>query len=124
MKLVKLFEPLKIGNIEIKNRVVMPAMALNYTPQGFVTDKFINFYEERAKGGVGVIIVGGAGVEPRGAGPGMLAIDDDKYIPELKRLTEKVHSYGSKIFVQLYHGGAYSPSFNKDDPAVSASAVR
>ncbi|MHA1466764.1 MAG: NADH:flavin oxidoreductase, partial [Promethearchaeota archaeon] len=124
MKLVKLFEPLKIGNIEIKNRIVMPAMALNYTPQGFVTDKFINFYEERAKGGVGVIIVGGAGVEPRGAGPGMLAIDDDKYIPELKRLTEKVHAYGSKIFVQLYHGGAYSPSFNKDDPAVSASAVR
>jgi len=124
MKLVKLFEPLKIGNIEIKNKIIMPAMALNYTPQGFVTDKFINFYEERAKGGAGVIIVGGAGVEPRGAGPGMLAIDDDKYIPELKRLTEKVHAYGTKIFVQLYHGGAYSPSFNKDDPAVSSSAVR
>ena len=124
MKLVKLFEPLKIGNIESKNRIIMPAMALNYTPQGFVTDKFINFYEERAKGGVGVIIVGGAGVEPRGAGPGMLAIDDDKYIPEFKRLTEKVHTYGSKILVQLYHGGAYSLSFNKDDPAVSASAVR
>ena len=124
MKLVKLFEPLKIGNIEIKNRIIMPAMALNYTPQYFVTDRIVNFYEERAKGGVGVIIVGGAQIEPRGAGPGMIAIDDDKYIPGFKRIAEVCHPHGTKLFVQLYHGGAYAPSFNKDDPAVSASAVR
>lgn len=124
MKLVKLFEPLKIGNCEISNRIIMPAMALNYTPQHFVTDKIIDFYEERAKGGVGVIIVGGAQVEPRGAGPGMIAIDEDKYIPGFKSIAEKVHPHGTKLFAQLYHGGAYSPTFNKDDPAVSASAVR
>jgi len=124
MKFVKLFEPLKIGNTEIKNRIVMPAMALNYTPNGFVTDKMINFYEERAKGGAGAIIVGGAQVEPRGGGPGMVAINDDKYIPGFKSIVDKVHPHGTKLFTQLYHAGAYSPTFNKEDPAVSASAVR
>lgn len=66
MKFVKLFEPLKIRNVEIRNRFVLPAMALNYTPKGYISEQFTNFYVERAKGGVGLIIIGGCQVEARG----------------------------------------------------------
>ena len=124
MKFVRLFEPLKIGNIEIKNRLVMAAMHLGYTYDGFLNDKLLDFYEERAKGGAGLIILGGCQVEVRGAGPGFVAIDDDKFIPGFKTFAEKVHAQGAKCFAQFYHAGAYAFSFNKNDPAVSASAVR
>ncbi|MFW9950609.1 MAG: FAD-dependent oxidoreductase [Candidatus Thorarchaeota archaeon] len=119
MKFVKLFEPFKIKNEEIKNRIVMPAMALNFSRDGGINDKIINFYVERAKGGAGIIIIGGAGVEPRGGGPTMFAIHDDKYIPGYTQFTTNMHNYGAKTFVQLYHAGAYSGM----PDMVSSSAV-
>jgi len=108
MKFMKLFEPFNIKNVEMKNRIVMPAMALNFSRDGGINDKTIDFYVERAKGGVGLIIIGGAGVEPRGGGPTMFAIHDDKYIPGYAKFTESMHHHGAKTFVQLYHAGAYS----------------
>ena len=106
MKFVKLFEPLTIKNVEIRNRFVLPAMALNFTPTGFIGDKFSNFYAERAKGGVGLIIIGGCQIEARGAAPGFVAIDDDKYLPDLTKFAERIHSHGAKVIAQLYHAGA------------------
>ncbi|KKK45878.1 hypothetical protein LCGC14_0875920 [marine sediment metagenome] len=108
MKFVKLFEPLKLRNTEIRNRIIMPAMALNFSPDRTVNDKTIDFYEERSKGGVGLIILGGCGVEDRGSGPTMLSIADDKYIPGYTKFAERVHKHGAKTIVQLYHAGAYS----------------
>ncbi len=119
MKFVKLFEPFKIKNLEIRNRIVMPAMALNFSRDGGINDKIINFYRERAKGETGLIIIGGAGVEPRGGGPTMFAIHDDKYIPGYTQFVDEMHKYGAKTFVQLYHAGAYSGM----PDMVSASAV-
>ncbi len=49
-----LFSPIKVNKLEIKNRIVFPAMHLNYTPEGYVTDQMTAFYENRAKGGVGL----------------------------------------------------------------------
>lgn len=120
MKFVKLFEPFKIKDLEIRNRIVMPAMALNFSRDGEVNDVTIDFYVERAKGGAGLIIIGGAGVEARGGGPTMYAIYDDKYIPGYTRFTENMHSQGAKTFVQLYHAGAYSGM----PDMVSSSAVK
>jgi len=119
MKFVKLFEPFKIDDLELRNRIVMPAMALNFSRDGGINDKTIDFYVERAKGGVGLIIIGGAGVEPRGGGPTMFAIHDDKYIPSYTKFTESMHHHGTKTFVQLYHAGAYSGM----PDMVSSSAV-
>ncbi len=55
----KLYEPIKIGNIKVKNRLAMSAMDLGFTSDGFINERFIDFYIERARGGVGLIVVGG-----------------------------------------------------------------
>jgi len=111
MKFFKLFEPLKISNMTISNRIVMPAMHLNLANDGFITKKLTDFYVERAKGGAGLLVVGGCYVDIYGKGlPSMIAVDDDKYLPKLTEFTEEVHNANEdvKICCQLYHGGAYA----------------
>ncbi len=124
MKFFKIGKPLKIGNIEIRNRMVIPAMHLGDANEGHITDEIIEFYRRRAQGGFGLIIVGGLGVSKRGQGvPAMISIAKDDYIPGLKLLTEAVHQEGAKICAQLYHAGAYSFSKITGEQAVSASAI-
>lgn len=61
----KLFEPIRVGNVALKNRIVMAPMATNFATQdGLVTDQLINFYVERAKNDVGLIIVECACIDP------------------------------------------------------------
>ncbi|MGB6065868.1 MAG: FAD-dependent oxidoreductase [Desulfomonilaceae bacterium] len=107
--ITKLFEPISVGPMSLSNRVVMTAMHLNYTPDGEVTDRFIDFYAARARGGAGLIIIGGAEIDDQASGVGlMLSIKDDRYVPGLQRFTEAIHQNGSKAAVQLYMAGAYS----------------
>ena len=111
MKFFKLFNPFKIRHLELSNRIVMPAMHLNLAKNGFVDKKLIDFYVERAKGGAGLLIIGGCYVDIYGKGlPSMIAIDDDKFLPKLTEFTNEVHSARDdvKICCQLYHGGAYA----------------
>ena len=78
MRLQKLFEPTKIGAMTVKNRIVMPAMGTDFgTQDGFVSPKLVDYYEERAKGGVGLIIVENTSVDyPRGkAMPNQISIE-------------------------------------------------
>ena len=111
MKFFKLFTPFKIKDMEVSNRIVMPAMHLNLAKNGFITDKLIDFYVERAKGGAGYLIIGGCYVSIYGKGlPSMISIDDDRFIPKLTDLVNAVHNARDdvKICCQLYHGGAYT----------------
>jgi len=104
---MKLFTEGRIGNLTIDNRIVMPAMGMNMSDKGAVNKAVINHYTERAKGGVGLIIVEVTCVDaPLGLNtPDMLRIDEDKLIDGHKKLTESVHKYGTKIFLQLSHTG-------------------
>lgn len=104
---MKLFEPIYIGGMELKNRLVMAPMTLNLCRDGFVTERMISFFKERAKGGVGLIIIGDGIVDfPIGNNSKeALAIDNDKYIPGLRKLVEAVKAYDVKIIMQLSHGG-------------------
>ncbi|MBI4965947.1 MAG: FAD-dependent oxidoreductase [Desulfomonile tiedjei] len=107
--MTKLFEPIDVGPMSLSNRVVMTAMHLNYTPGGAVNDRFIDFYAARARGGAGLIMVGGAEINDQASGVDMmLSIKDDKYIPGLKKFTDAIHREGGKTAVQLYMAGAYS----------------
>ncbi|MGV9200611.1 MAG: NADH:flavin oxidoreductase, partial [Promethearchaeia archaeon] len=111
MKFFKLFTPLSINHMKIKNRIVMPAMHLNLADNGFMSDDLIDFYSERAKGGAGLLLVGGCYVSLYGKGvPMMIAIDEDKYIPKMKKFTDAIHQARPdvKVGAQLYHSGRYS----------------
>lgn len=125
MNFPNLFSPIKINEMELKNRIVMTAMHLGYTPDGAVTDRLIEFYRERAKGGVALIIVGGCPIDDMAGMASMARIDDDKYIDGLKRLTGEVQSEGAKIAAQLYQAGRYTHSSTIGGrKPFSASAVR
>lgn len=120
-----LLSPAKIGNVEIRNRTVMAAMGMSQSDNGFVNTATINHYVERAKGGVGAIIVEVTCVDsPLGLNTkGMLVIDDDKYIPGMTKLTDAVHREGAKIFLQISHTGRGARRAIIGDQPVGPSAV-
>lgn len=103
----RLFTPIEIGPITIKNRFMMAPMENGLAASGgFINEKIIRFFEERAKNDVGIIITGSVGISPEGRGlPTQLSIYDDKFIPGLLQLTDAVHKAGSKIGAQIYHAG-------------------
>ncbi|MCB5936723.1 NAD(P)/FAD-dependent oxidoreductase [Caldibacillus thermoamylovorans] len=113
MRYQHLFQKGRIGHLRLKNRVVMPGMFTSLAgPNGELTDQQIRYYEERAKGGVGLIITEFTTIDyelGRG-GANQLRIDDDRFIPGFYRLANTIHKYGAKIFVQLHHAGRESNS--------------
>lgn len=120
-----LFSPITVNRMTLKNRIVMTAMHLGYTPEGEVTDRLVDFYEARARGGVGLIIVGGCPVDEYGGMRSMIALDEDRFIPGLKRLTDAVKGSGARIAAQLYQAGRYThSSVIGGKKPFSASAVR
>jgi 2,4-dienoyl-CoA reductase (NADPH2) len=125
MEFPHLFSPITIQNMALKNRIVMTAMHLGYTPQGEVTDQLVNFYAERARGGAGLAIVGGCPIDETGGMIGMIGLYDDRFIPGLKQLTHAVKDNGCKIAAQLYQAGRYTHSaMIGGQKPISASAVR
>jgi len=100
-----LFAPFKIGAMEIRNRIVMLPLTTGFCEKDeSVGTRFIKFYAERAKGGAGLIIVPFSPV-PAGS-PMEPGVYDDRFIPDICRLTDTVHAYGAKIASQLitsYH---------------------
>jgi len=125
MEFPNLFSPISINTMTLKNRIVMSAMHLGYTPEGEVTDRLVRFYERRAEGGVGLIMVGGCRIDEYSGMPSMVCIDDDRFIPGLQRLTRAVKDGGSKIAAQLYQAGRYTHSaMIGGRKPFSASAVR
>ncbi|SDL94398.1 FAD-dependent oxidoreductase [Bacillus sp. OK048] len=108
-----IFKEGKIGNLTLKNRIVMPPMGTNLAgPEGEVTDQLIAYYEERAKGGTGLLIVEFTCIDYE-YGKGFirqLRLDDDRFIPGIHRVANAVHNYGAKVFVQIHHAGRQSNS--------------
>jgi len=103
-----LFSPLKIGPMEVSNRIALAPMA-NYMSdeRGTVTQPQIDFMEARAKGGTGLLIVGSIYVQHPHArfGVGQLGLYEDSLIPGYKQLTQAVKAHGSKVAAQLHHAG-------------------
>ena len=120
----RLFSPLTINGMTIPNRVVMMPMGSDFAGHdGELSDEHIKYYELRARGGTGLIIVENVCVKyPEGSnGTTQLRIDKDCYIPRLFNLTEACHHYGSKIGVQINHAGASALSSRIGMQPVSAS---
>lgn len=121
-----IFSPVTIRHMTVKNRIVMMPMGTNFGEQnGEMSFLHINYYEQRAKGGTGLLIVENASVDsPQGSnGTTQLRIDSDNYIPRLYKLCENVHKHGACIAIQINHAGASAMSSRIGMQPVSASDV-
>jgi 2,4-dienoyl-CoA reductase-like NADH-dependent reductase (Old Yellow Enzyme family) len=121
-----LFAPLSIGPVTLANRIVMsPMAALEALPDGRPSEQTIAFFRERAKGGVGLIIQGASSATRRGyeESPvkGALRFDDDRFVPDLKRVTEAVHAHGIPIFAEIAPGLGTMAKPSAAWPVIAAS---
>lgn len=118
-------QPTSICEMELRNKIVMPAMVSNFAlKDGQVSDRLIAYYEARAKGGVGLIIVEATYVHPSGKGFRCgVGIYKDELVPGLKRLVDAVHRNGAKIAIQLYHAGRQTSAKVTGRPVLAPSVV-
>jgi len=123
----KLLSPYDLGGMRLKNRMVMPAVSIGMTTEdGFVTEQLLDYFEERARGGAGLIIVGYAVVEfPRGltGPPKRLAVDDDKFLPGLSSLAQRIKQNGAHVALQLNHAGGFAMSSFSGSIPMAPSAI-
>ncbi|MBL7119416.1 MAG: FAD-dependent oxidoreductase [Dehalococcoidia bacterium] len=109
-KLKHLFQPIKVGRMEVKNRVVMPAMEPGFgVEDGCAMPQHTEFIVERARSEPGMIVTGAAAVHPSGvSGPQLMDsmhLWDEKVYPSLEEMVKAVHEYDVKFGAQLNHGG-------------------
>lgn len=104
---MRLFEPIRIGAIQVKNRIVMAPMTTHYAVDGYVSDRMVRFYERRAKGGAGLITIEDGIVDyPIGSNTDCpLAIDHDRYLAGLSKLADVIRANGAVSVMQLSHAG-------------------
>lgn len=119
----KLFEPIYIGNVKLKNRLAMSPMVPHFAgSRGEVTEQMTAYYAERAKGGCGLILTETVIVHPEGRciirNPGMFS---DEFIPGWSHWVDSIHLHGAKCGAQLGYGGSQGVAMLKE--LVSASAV-
>ena len=121
-----LFQPGKIGTMEVKNRIVMTPMITETADKGgYISQRTIDYYAERAKGGVGLIVVEASCVQSpvgRGFEP-QIDVDDDKFIPGLSRLADGIKKHGARSCIQLYHSGPAAHKHITGQQPRSPSAV-
>ncbi|MCB6993505.1 FAD-dependent oxidoreductase [bacterium 210820-DFI.6.37] len=113
MKNQTLFSPIRIGSLTLKNRAVMAPMELGFCNEtkGLINQQMIEFFRLRAKGGPGLIIVGGGQIDPVNyTDRDMVCVSDDSAMKGLKQLTDTIHEEDCGVFLQLMHSGRYAPS--------------
>lgn len=121
-----LFQPFTVKRTTIKNRIVMMPMGSNFAgPNGEFTEDHIKYYEQRAKGGTGLIIVENACIDfPLGSnGATQLRIDHDKFIPGMFKMTERMHNFGARVAIQINHAGASAVQERIGCQPVSSSTI-
>lgn len=106
MEFVQLFKPININRLPISNRIVMPSMALFYTDDYSLTDRYKAFYRERAKGGVGLMIIGPVAIDRVGSSPLILGLFDDSHVDPFREYINELHkTTDAKIGIQLMQQG-------------------
>ena len=122
----KIFEPLTVKRMTIRNRIAMTPMGTNYgETSGEMSNRHMNYYSLRAKGGVGLIILENANVEyPVGSnGTSQIRIDHDSFMPRYYQLVENLHKSGATVAIQVNHAGASASSARTGMETVSSSNI-
>jgi 2,4-dienoyl-CoA reductase-like NADH-dependent reductase (Old Yellow Enzyme family)/thioredoxin reductase len=121
-KLQRLFTPIKVGKLELKNRIIMPPMIERLATHGAPNDAVKDFYAARARGGVALIVLTPGIVDISMASPIQLGIYDDSFIPGFKQFTDLIHSCGGRMGIQLMHLGRQGGEIKRYKP-VAASPI-
>jgi len=123
---IDLFEPYRIGGLELRNRFVRSATwDATADGSGAVTDTSVALYRELGQGGVGLIVTGFAFVSSPGqAAQGQYGIHTDDMIPGLRRLVQVAHQGGARIALQVHHAGISSRYLQRQGiPALAVSRI-
>jgi 2,4-dienoyl-CoA reductase-like NADH-dependent reductase (Old Yellow Enzyme family)/thioredoxin reductase len=126
MELKKLMQTFRLKNIELRNRIVMaPMLSRLCDPNGIVSQKLIDYYAERAKGGIGLIIVEYCYIDDKEskANPGQLGVYDDQLISGLGDLAEAIQEWGAKAILQICHAGRSTSAKYMGRQPIAPSAV-
>lgn len=99
---MKLLERIKVGNLELKNRIMFPPLTTGYEERdGSIGERSLNFYTRLAKGGVAYIVIGD--VAPVNTASPTPKLCDDRQIPTFKKLADSLHEYDAKLALQIFH---------------------
>ena len=119
-----LFEPIRVGSVTLKNRIVSTAHSTRFAEDGVVGDRFCDYHEARAKGGVGLIITEAQPVHPSSVPRmGMIHNWNDRVIPGFKNLAKAVQKHGAKLFGQISHHGRQMSSSITQRSILAPSAL-
>jgi 2,4-dienoyl-CoA reductase-like NADH-dependent reductase (Old Yellow Enzyme family)/glycine/D-amino acid oxidase-like deaminating enzyme len=119
-----LFSPLRIGPVELPNRIVSTAHQTTLVHEGLPTDDFVAYHEARARGGAGLIVLEATAVHPSSLLTShTLAGFREDIVPGLERVARAVHEHGTSLFLQLLHGGREQIASAPRPPALAPSAV-
>ena len=122
---MKLFSPVQIGSLTVKNRIVFPPMSTKFAAaDGTVTERMINYYEARAKGGAGLVTVEATYIHPSGNSFSRgLGLSDDRMIPGLKDMVARMKKHGARVSIQLQHGGRAANSAASGQAVLVVSSI-
>lgn len=120
-----LFSPLKIGQVTLPNRLVVPAMTTNFAEaDGTIGPRLVDYLEARAAGGFGLIVTENFGVHASGrVMPRMGMVDGDESLPGLERMARAIHRHGAVLFGQISHAGRQTRSRITGHPLLAPSAI-
>ncbi len=120
----ELFSPLKVGNVTIRNRIMSTAHVTNFAYNGEANEQHMYYLAEKAKGGIGLIVMEGVRVHhSTHIGPKAIAGYDPSCIPSFKKVTDEVHKYGATIFMQILHMGRQTVSTDMLSPLWAPSSL-
>ena len=121
-----ILSPIKIGNVTIRNRILSSGHGTSFGTDGLPNDRHLHYHAERAKGGIGLIIMEATGVDESpisASGKAHLQNVDDRIIPRYRRIADAVHEHGAKIFTMLSHSGRNTSMDAEGMPPVAPSPI-
>lgn len=125
MSITKVLDPIRIGSMTLRNRIVMGSMHVGFERLEGGVERLAAFYAERARGEVGLIVTGGAAVRPEGGmGDAYCNVYLDDHIEPLRLISTAVHDAGGKIALQLFHSGRYAHPESTGMESVAPSALQ
>jgi 2,4-dienoyl-CoA reductase (NADPH2) len=123
----KLLEPGYIGSVKVRNRLIKTGANPGFFPyeEGHVPKRIIDYYETIAAGGAGLVTAGTGEIDwPIGTIPNWgYRMDDEKYIPGLKKLSDAIHKHGAPAFIQIFHMGPLHPEIASGRRPIAASSL-